>query len=655
MYCIPQPKHLKANEGSADISKGFSLEKMPSSLSGYGKRFLNRCTSYGIPIRMDSKPVSLPEDSAHQTLIAEQAYRLTIGKDEIVIDVQSDKGLCNAFATLSQLEKQASGYLPCLCIEDYPDIPYRGVMLDVSRGKIPNRTKIKELVHFLATYKYNVLQLYMEDCYVLERHPQLGLLNGYYDKEEVAFIDQLCNQYCIELQPNIQSLSHVHGLLRNPGYQSLTESSSLFSFGAGNPEVYKLLDDIYAEVLPWFTSKTVNLDLDEAYDLGTGYSKDAVSSKGAQQVFTQHICKVAELARNHGAKTVQIWGDCLNTYPDLQQQVSQHVQFIDWNYNPLQNFPSLEHYDGMNTPFWIAPGTSSWNGLFPRVQDAMSNIQNYVSQAKEKHVQGILMAHWGDYGHHQPISFSYHGFICGAEAAYNSGRTEQSLIDDAMTELYFADKAQKAGFDQLASINKLPSLTTTFKSQSFYAYFDDMFKGLSLIGDDKYAAITKETFVKMGELAETAFEFLAQSNDESTFQKELVHAAQCYRFTAEKALLGITIKEAFACGAVDDSILVEWIRSLKLLYRKFLALRDQFTQLWNAEAIETGREGALYLFDKAASRFAEAVIYLNSQRLALIEGLPLDNKMEDDTAHEGYTTLWTGNCTNLWDRAYPWR
>jgi len=655
VYCIPKPKQIEYDEGRVDISKGFSLSEIPPSLSGYCKRLIGRCTSYGLPIHVSSSSIQLPKDLVHRDIILEQAYRMEICRTGVFINAHGSEGFRNACATLVQLIRQAQNSLSCLVIEDFPDIPYRGVMLDVSRGKIPNRSKMKELIHILALYKYNVLQLYMEDCYILSSHPELGVLNGYYDKEEIAFLDQLCRDYHIELQPNIQSLSHVHGLLRNPGYQNLSESVSLFSFGSGHPEVYKLLDDIYGEVLPWFSSKTVNLDLDEAYDLGTGYSKEAVSSKGAQQVFVDHLITVARLARKHGSQTVQIWGDFLNKYPQVYDQLSDYVQCIDWNYNPLEEFPSLEHYDGLKQPFWIAPGTSSWNGLFPRVQDATKNIRMYVAQAKKRHVQGVLTAHWGDYGHHQPISFSYHGFICAAEAAYNGGATQQSYLDNALSELFFSDDFQKKGFESLASINTLPSVKTTFKSQSFYAFFDDFFKGLSLVGNDSYAPISKETFEQIGFFANEALLHLHQSKDDSVFQSELVHAANCYVFTSEKSLLGLSIKDAFSKGDVDEKRIIFWIREIKLLYRRFLSLRQQFTTLWDLEAIDVGREGALYLFDKASSRFAEAVIFLNSQRLALLRDQPLDRNLETYRAHEGYTTLWTQNCTNLWDRAYPWR
>ena len=619
MHFIPQPKHVTKQNQTCDALLGFSVRKVPAPLQGYCQALLPYVTEQGLPIHLSGKRVEIPHSLAHWQQLQNQAYRLEITSEGIFIGTASEMGFRDAIATLRQLWLQKSNSLPCLTIEDYPSVPIRGVMLDVSRGKIPTREKMEEIVLLLASYKYTMLQLYMEDCYILESHPSLGVLNGYYDKREVLALEELCKSFGIELQPNIQSLSHVHGLVRNPGYQDLSEGPALFSFGAGNPDVYSLLDDIFGEVLPWFTSRTVNLDLDEAYDLGTGYSKKAVGVKGSRKVFLEHIKAVAALARKHGAERIFIWGDCLNTHPGLQEEVDEDVFFIDWNYNPLEHFPSLNNHDGKVRPFWVAPGTSSWNGLFPRVQNANTNLKNYIFEGCKRHTEGILVTHWGDYGHHQPISFSYHGFVVGAEHAYNGGKTAESVLEEAMEKLFFFDAKQREGFDLLAQINLLPSITNTFKSQSFYALFDDSFKGLTIEGDDRYPPIAQETFQQLHTLALQSMQAFSESRASQTFHQELVQAADSLEFVGRKGMLSYEIRNAFASGKVDKEVILGWIIDIKLLYRDFLALRHRFTELWEEEAVDIGREGALYFFAHASSRFAEAVIWLNKQRLVLAE------------------------------------
>jgi hexosaminidase len=62
--------------------------------------------------------------------------------------------------------------LPCLKIRDWPDFARRGVMLDISRGRVPKLETLLELVGHLADFKINEFQLYTEHTFAYRRtHP----------------------------------------------------------------------------------------------------------------------------------------------------------------------------------------------------------------------------------------------------------------------------------------------------------------------------------------------------------------------------------------------------------------------------------------------------------------------------------------------------
>ena len=89
-----------------------------------------------------------------------EGYALTIRPDEVTVEFREPPGLGAAAATLRQLRRQFGDHLPCLKIRDWPDFPRRGVMLDVSRGRVPNLDTLLELAERLAEFKINELQLY---------------------------------------------------------------------------------------------------------------------------------------------------------------------------------------------------------------------------------------------------------------------------------------------------------------------------------------------------------------------------------------------------------------------------------------------------------------------------------------------------------------
>ncbi|TVR75134.1 MAG: hypothetical protein EA427_00415 [Spirochaetaceae bacterium] len=689
MHIIPRPRSVAPGEGTCAISAGFSPAGDTTGL----ETDLERLHHAGpVPLRLKQRMPASPrkgpgsdslagDDPTGAPRLEEQAYTLRITTSAVEIFAGGLPGLRHGLATLRQLIRQYPQQLPCCTIEDGPEILHRGVMLDVSRGKVPRRGTVLALIDRLQEWKYNVLQLYWEDTYRLPGHPLIGHLAGAYTREETAYLDRYCRDRGIELQPNLQTFSHMHGILRLPGYQHLAESKSLFTLAPGKEETYALLRDIFQEVLPWFTSRTLNINMDEAYDLGTGYSATAVEQEGAEAVFLKHIRRVCALAREAGAERILLWADCLNQYPALHDTLSGEVVWVDWNYNPMEQYPSLDNVAGKNRPFWIAPGTSSWNALFPRTENSRINIHGFTREARERGAEGVLVTHWGDYGHHQPLSFSYYGFLFAADQAWTGGRPEEDhtannpdehdAFEAAASVLFFSSSQQEKAFRLLEQTNNLPGLQVGFKTQTIYALFDDLLTGLTLKGNDKYPAIPRETFEGLADLGGRAAAVLEPDADtgrvsdmvrrdqSEIFSRELYLSARLIKLVGRRGLLSLEIIAAFGAAEVTtrvtEDLILRWILTLKELYRDHSRLREDFVRLWELEALPEGREGALYLFDKGSTRYGEAAAWLAGQREAILSGGTVDTTLKTYRAGDTYSTLWTDNTLNLWDRAYPWR
>src|SRR5213079_1013506 len=82
-----------------------------------------------------------------------EGYALVINRQGVTIFYREAGGLRAAAATLRQLMREYGRRLPHLSITDYPDFPRRGIMLDVSRGRVPNLNTLLGLVDLLADFK----------------------------------------------------------------------------------------------------------------------------------------------------------------------------------------------------------------------------------------------------------------------------------------------------------------------------------------------------------------------------------------------------------------------------------------------------------------------------------------------------------------------
>ena len=89
-------------------------------------------------------------------------YRLTLG-DDPVIEAADGDGAYYASVTLENLRRNAGGQqVPKAIVEDWPDLPYRGIMLDVSRN-FTKKDDVLKLIDILAHNKVNRLHLHFGD------------------------------------------------------------------------------------------------------------------------------------------------------------------------------------------------------------------------------------------------------------------------------------------------------------------------------------------------------------------------------------------------------------------------------------------------------------------------------------------------------------
>ena len=121
-----------------------------------------------------------------------EGYALTISPKGIEISFRETGGLRAAAATLRQLLRQYGRRLPCLKIRDWPDFPRRGVMLDISRGRVPKLETLLELAERLADFKINELQLYTEHTFAYRKYKSVWQSWGALTGEEIRKLDARC-------------------------------------------------------------------------------------------------------------------------------------------------------------------------------------------------------------------------------------------------------------------------------------------------------------------------------------------------------------------------------------------------------------------------------------------------------------------------------
>lgn len=103
------------------------------------------------------------------------------------------------------------------------DIKARGVMLDISRTKVPTMDTLLTLIDQFSTLKYNQIQLYTEHTFAFSNHRQVWQDASPYTASDIINIRQYCEDRFIDLVPNLNSFGHFERWLRHPTYHHLAE------------------------------------------------------------------------------------------------------------------------------------------------------------------------------------------------------------------------------------------------------------------------------------------------------------------------------------------------------------------------------------------------------------------------------------------------
>jgi len=596
---------------------------------------------------LDPVAVRAPQGSACLESIEGQSYALTVKRGRITLYADAPAGLFYAVQTLRQLVRIRGQYLPDLAIRDWPSLLHRGLMLDISRCKVPTLTTLKHLVEELAHYKLNVLQLYTEHTFQFLRHPRIGAGCGSLSSEDVMELDAFCRQHHVELMPNLQSFGHARNTLVIPEYQHLAETDLLWTLSPAFEGTYTLLDELFADMLPAFTSTTFNVDCDETHDLGTGAGKALADEVGVGRVYLNHILRVRELAARYGRR-IQVWGDVLLHHPELIGKVPKDITLLDWCYDPADEYPTVETFAQAGRRFWVCPGVGSWNSIFPRLYRANVNMRNFVRDGVAAGAEGMLNTDWGDYGHYQHLGLSWYGYVFGAAQGWTGGTTTDKDFDAAFGPLFFGldHEAIMEALYQLARTNGLPNVYRPNRSHTVLALFDEPLVGNTVEGED---ALPAETLTEMQALAESTAltcDALALGHPREQTLREMASAARLTAYAARKTALAQAIRAslreiAAQSEPVKDNArrIYEHILALRALDVELETLRAEFEALWLARARPSEMHVALGYFANLRARYAAAVAWLSKQRQALLTGKPVDAELSTYDV-SGYRTLW---------------
>jgi hexosaminidase len=216
-----------------------------------------------------------------KVISGEEAYQLTVSRNEVRIRASHPRGLFYGAQTLRQLvTKTSSGSLtvPAVEIRDAPRFRWRGLLVDVSRHFF-GKQALLPIIDEMATYKLNVVKLHLTDDpgwrIEIPGYPKLteiGALgdatrpdNGvrqYLTADVIRDIVAYAAERHIMVVPEIEMPGHAGSAAR--AYPEFFDGGG--SFNPAKPETYAFIRAVLAEVARLFPAPFIHFGGDEVAD-----------------------------------------------------------------------------------------------------------------------------------------------------------------------------------------------------------------------------------------------------------------------------------------------------------------------------------------------------------------------------------------------------
>lgn len=563
---------------------------------------------------------------AEPTGLAAGGYSITIQPRGVEVSANDEAGLFYGVQTLIQITRSCGRVLPGLTIRDWPSVPTRGYLLDVTRGKVPTRETLERFAKTIAQLKANHLQLYMEHAFDFPSHPAIGRGVSPLTPDDVLWLDALCREHHIELAANFQAMGHQGHLLKLPEYDHLAETPWRFTFATDNDEVFDFVGELFDDLLPCFSSKLVNVNADEPWDLGRGVSKGMTERIGVPGVYLHHLKRLHELVAGRDRR-MAMWADVLKGHADLIDQLPEDILLIDWQYEALDRYATLDALRASGREFWVCAATSSWIALFPRLENAIRNIRDYFQQGIEAGATGVIVSDWGDSGHDQPLTNSLYPFAWAAECAWNGGATSTEAFDRAFSVQVLGDWSGEVtpALRRLGAAMQTEAVWLPSWNSAMALYEDPLAGKIIDVASPDVVAETRAAAEALVPLIGRIQDHIVRA-DLGFVCHQIIFA--CDKVETTRAVRGL-LHELAMHGSADGNH-----RSLGALTQRMAAhrsergaIKTEFQRRWMASSRRSSIAFNLGRFDALLARYDAAIEWLSTQEELIARGGAVDARL----------------------------
>lgn len=323
-------------------------------------------------------------------------YTLEVNPRGIKLQANSSAAIFYAAQTLKQLLKVKDGkiIIPFLSLEDWPSMPYRGFMMDMTHMQLPTIKEIKNQLDFLSQWKVNQYYFYSEVNIELKGYPLLAPEARFSKKEMREIIDYAASKF-IDVVPNVNLYGHLHDLFKFEHYANLAITPYGREFNSSNKRRDTIVNDWIKQFADIFDSPFLNIGFDETWLINLEAKK---LNKPAKDIFLEMLNKTLLEVQRNGKKPI-IYADMLQKYESIIGDITVDYVPVPWHYTPVDTVRYSKYFSPFKKrkmPFFVQSATLNYFYLYPAYSLSLENHRRLFREGLKSGANGFIMSGWTD-------------------------------------------------------------------------------------------------------------------------------------------------------------------------------------------------------------------------------------------------------------------
>ena len=520
-----------------------------------------------------------------------------------------------------------------------------GTQIDCSRNAVMNVDAVKRWIDLTAAMGHNTLLLYTEDTYEVDGHPYFGYGRGRFTKAELKELVTYGAEHGIELIPSINTLAHLGSIFRWKNYAQIHDCEDIML--CEDERTYELIDSMFRTLSECYTSKIVNVGMDEADMLGRGQYYNIHGDTKRVDILFRHLEKVSEIAKKYG-KELLIYGDMFfhmathtgytdvtaKVVEDVSGRVPDNVSLVYWDYydRPVEEYTALinVHKQIKSDNLWYYGGAQTWFTFAPHSTLAIDQLCKAIPACQNTGVENVIISTWGDDG-------GECGRFAPLASVFWATEVAKGNTDDADIKAKF-EQLVGMPFDHfmLLDLTNLGQVESSCVQPTRYILYNDPFIGLMDKTIPHYTRADHEKLVEQ----------LTPMCNHPKWGYLFENLRNLCAITAAKCDIGMRIRAAYE--ADDKQMLGELAEELRRIRRLVEKFYISFRRQWLLENKPQGFEvsdvrlgGVIMRLEHCAVRLEE---YVRGELTCIAEleeeQLDIRTPLSDDYSQRKYLHYW---------------